>query len=83
MPAPNNLREIIYNYPTKSKYGFTKAEIAEVLKKYNIDYKDFSEKLICVTCMMQNNELVFYPHDVYYGIVCCIEKRNPKLYEID
>lgn len=83
MPAPKGLHDYIFNYKTKNDKGFTKGEINDVLRKYGIQQDDFSEKLGVVTCLMVDGEFIFYHSDVYTAIRCCIENRNPTLYEID
>lgn len=72
-----NIREIVYNYPTKHKEGFIQSEIDALLKEFpNIDMERFKSALFCITCMGKGNEVIIYRHDIEKALVCGIEKRN-------
>ena len=79
-----NIREKVYNYPTKHKEGFVKSEVDELLKEYlNVDMEKFNSALMGNTCMMKDNEIIQYHCDIEKALVCGIEKRNLRLSEWD
>jgi len=73
-----NIREKVYTYKTKSKYGFIQSEIDDLLKNYPcIDMDKFNSALMGNTCMMSDDkELIMYHCDIEKALRCGIEKRN-------
>ena len=81
------LRELIYNYPTKSKWGFTNDEIKQLLetnfKDVEFNQNKYNDAMMGNTCMMEDNEIINYHCDVLKGISCGLENRNLKWNEFD
>jgi hypothetical protein len=79
-----NIKEKVYNYPTKHKEGFLQSEIEELLKEYpNIDMEKFNSSLWGNTCMIKDDEMVQYHCDIEMALLCGIEKRDLRNYEWD
>ena len=79
-----NIREKVYNYPTKHKEGFVQSEVDELLKEYpNVDMEKFNSALMGNTCMIKDNEIIQYHCDIEKALVCGIEKRNLRQSEWD
>ena len=75
------LRELIYNYPTKSKWGFTNDEIKQLLednfKGVEFNQDKYYDAMMGNTCMLSgDNEIINYHCDVVSGLLCGIEKRG-------
>jgi Ca2+-binding EF-hand superfamily protein len=78
------IRKEINDFPTKSEYGFTKAEITTLLNKFKgVNLKKFQEAMYGNTCMMENNELINYHHDVEMALICGLQNRSLKVGEWD
>lgn len=74
----------IKDFKTKSEWGFTSQEIEELLKNYpDVNMDKFNNALMGITCMMVDDELVIYHHDVELALRCGLENRNMKWYEWD
>lgn len=79
-----NIREKVYNYPTKHKEGFIQSEINALLKEYpNVDMEKFNSALMGNTCMVKDNEIIQYHCDIVKALRCGIEKRNLYQWEWD
>jgi hypothetical protein len=63
-----SITERVYNYPTKHKYGFIKAEIEDLLKEYPIDIERFNLSMMGHTCMLIDNERIWYHCDIIKAI---------------
>lgn len=80
------IEDRVYKYPTKSKYGFNKEELNSILKEYNLDLenKHVGDTLTCITVMIEENgDLITYPIDVRFAIICGLENRNLTQSEFD
>ena len=78
------MREIVYNYKTKHKYGFTHKEIEDVLKGFpNINLDKFYEALQGNTCMVIGNEVITYHCDLLLALECGVENRDVESHEWD
>jgi len=78
------MKEIVYNYKTKYKEGFTNKEILEILKMFpNLDLEKFYDALDGITCMVKGNDVITYHHDILTALVCGAEKRGLRPYEWD
>jgi len=80
-----DLHKIIYEYPTKSEYGFTQKEIEELLKKLpKINMDKYNSAMMVNTCMLnENKEMINYHCDVYTAISCGLENRDMNWFEFD
>jgi len=73
----NNIKDKVYNYKTKHKYGFVRSEIEDLLKDYpDIDKSKFDDALYGITCMRIDDETVIYHIDIEKALYCGTEKRN-------
>lgn len=69
--------DIVYNYPTKYREGFTNSEIEEVLKNFpNLNRKFYDNTLYGTTCMMIDNEMITYHCDIENAIICGLRGTN-------
>ena len=79
-----NIHDKVYNYPTKHKEGFVQSEVYAILKDYSdVDMEKFNSALMGNTCMVKDGEIVQYHCDIEKALVCGIEKRNLRSYELD
>ncbi len=78
-----NVEEIVNNFPTKHKMGFVGSEILALLKEYNINNKDFFNKLGPNTVGVIDTEVVTYHCDILKGLRCVLENREQTLEEWD
>jgi hypothetical protein len=63
-----SITERVYNYPTKHKYGFIESEIKDLLKEYPIDIDRFNLSMMGHTCMLIDNETIWYHCDIIKAI---------------
>ena len=75
---------IITNFKTKYKEGFIQSEIDDLLKLYSaINKSAFDSALMGITCIMINDELVIYRHDIEKALECGLENRALTEFEFD
>ena len=78
------LKNIVYNFPTKTKYGFIQSEIDDLIKDYpNINMDRFNDAMMGNTCMVLDNEIVIYHCDILKALRCGIENRDLTWEEFD
>jgi hypothetical protein len=63
-----SIAERVNNYPTKHKYGFIQSEIETLLKEYPIDKDRFNQSMMGHTCMLIDNETIWYHCDIIKAI---------------
>jgi hypothetical protein len=63
-----SITEKVNNYKTKYEYGFIKAEIEILLKEYPIDIERFNLSMMGHTCMLIDNETIWYHCDIIKAI---------------
>jgi hypothetical protein len=63
-----SITERVNTYPTKYEYGFIKAEIEDLLKEYPIDIERFNLSMMGHTCMLIDNETIWYHCDIIKAI---------------
>jgi hypothetical protein len=63
-----NISEKVNTYKTKYEYGFIKAEIEDLLKEYPIDMERFNQSMMGHTCMLIDNETIWYHCDIIKAI---------------
>lgn len=70
-----NIRDKVYNYPTKHKEGFVQAEVDSLLNEYqNIDREKFNCALMGNTVMVIDNDIIQYHCDIEKALLFGIEK---------
>jgi hypothetical protein len=78
------IKELVYNYKTESKFGFHKDEIDELLKNFpNINMDKFYNAQNGNTCMSDKKGTIIYRCDIHKAILCGIENRDLKIEEWD
>ena len=71
----DNLRDYVYNYPTKYKKGFVKDDLEKLLSEFpKVDMDKFNDAMICNTALIIDNEIVSYHIDIYYALLAGIGK---------
>jgi hypothetical protein len=80
-----NLRDLVYNYPTKYPEGFITEEQRELLKQFpNINMDKYNDALTGITCMRDNSgDFIIYHCDILTALKCGIEDRDINLSEWD
>jgi hypothetical protein len=63
-----SIAERVNTYKTKYEYGFIKAEIEDLLKEYPIDMERFNLSMMGHTCMLIDNETIWYHCDIIKAI---------------
>jgi hypothetical protein len=63
-----SITERVNTYKTKYEYGFIKAEIEDLLKEYPIDIERFNQSMMGHTCMLIDNETIWYHCDIIKAI---------------
>jgi hypothetical protein len=79
----NNAEDVIYNYETKHKQGYTPQEIKSFLEKYSIDEDAFYKNLGVNTCMITDGDVITYHCDILKGVLMTIEERGQMPWEFD
>lgn len=80
------LHDLVYNYKTKSEYGFVASEQKELLKQFpDINMEKYEDALCGITCMMneETNELIIYHCDILTALHCGLENRDMYSHEWD
>lgn len=78
------IREKVYGFKTKHKEGFTLTDIEELLQDYpNMNRDRFDDALMGDTCLVIDDEIVRYHHDVELALRCGVENRKPRSWEWD
>lgn len=80
-----NIKNMVYDYPTKSEHGFTQAEINSLLSWFpTINMEKFDDAMMGNTCMLnEDDQLINYHCDVYKALICGFENRDLTLAEFD
>jgi hypothetical protein len=82
----DTIAELVYNYKTKSEYGFIKSEYDELLKKFpSINMERFNNALSGITCMIdeETKDSIIYPIDIYHALVSANEDGELTIEEWD
>jgi hypothetical protein len=76
------IQKLLDNYPPKYTHGFTNAEIQDITSKIpNINMEKVHEALKGNTCMIIDNNLINYHHDVKLAITCGVQNRDINIEE--
>jgi len=69
--------QLVYNYPTKYKMGFTNTEIQDLLKNFpNMNRQYYDNALFGTTCTMIDGEMITYHCDIENAIICGLKGTN-------
>jgi len=78
------VKDIVYNYKTKYKQGFTNDEMLDILKSFpDITQDQLGESLGTRTCITIDNQTITYHSDLELALRCITQKRKPFNYEFD
>ena len=82
--ARKNLKDYVYNYPTKHKQGFIKDDLEKILNEFpRVNMDKFNDAMMGNTAMLINNEIINYHIDVYHALLAGLENRNLTIGEFD
>lgn len=79
------LEDLVYNYPTKHKWGFIESEQKDILSKFpNINMEKYKDAMMCNTCMLDEVDgIIIYHRDILLALKCGVQNRDMKLHEWD
>lgn len=79
------LKDLVYNYPTKHKQGFIASEQKEILSKFpDINMEKYNDAMMGNTCMLDENDgAIIYHCDILKALICGIEQRSLNVFEWD
>jgi hypothetical protein len=76
--------KVVHDFRTKYKEGFTWNEILELIKVFpTIDETKFSEAIGVVTCLVVDDNSIFYRHDVSNALRNCMGNITLSIFEFD
>lgn len=79
-----NITEILDNFNTKHKQGFTQEDIIRLLEQFpDITLEKFNEKMGIVTVLEVDGEIVYFRGDVELILRLILENRDIHPYEWD
>ena len=79
-----NIHELVYQYPTVHKEGFTQPEIKDLLKNFShINMDKFDDALNGITCLYIHPHTVIYHHDIEKALECGVQNRDLGIDEWD
>lgn len=79
-----SISDLVHNYKTNSKYGFTQEEIDELLKQFpDIHMDKFNDALRGNTCMVIDDKVISYHCDIITALKCGVEDRYINVFEWD
>ena len=79
-----SLDSVINNFQTKHKEGFTTEELDKLTDLYpGINCSKFDDALIGNTCIVRDDDVLNYKHDVLTALRCGIESREINIKEWD
>lgn len=79
-----HLKNLVYNYKTAHKEGFTKREIEELISRFpRLNKEKFNKAFYGNTCMIKNGEIITYHIDVLTALRCGLENRDVNSLEFD
>lgn len=82
--TPKEIQKLVDNYPAKYEDGLTDAEIKDITSKIpNINMDKVYDALYGNTCMMIDNNIINYHHDVSLAITCGVQNRDINAEEWD
>ena len=78
------LEDLVYDYPTKYKEGFTGKEIEDIVSLFpELNHDKFNDALMGITCMVIDELTIIYHCDILIALRCGIENRDMTLEEWD
>ena len=78
------IQKLVDKYPSKYENGLTDAEIKDITSKIpNINMDKVYNALRGNTCIMIDNNMINYYHDVTLAITCGVQNRNINIEEWD
>jgi hypothetical protein len=84
MNITNELRDLVYKWPTRHKEGFMPDELKEIKEKFpQMNEDKFNMALFGNTCMVFEGKHCTYHCDVLTALRCGLENREMKPGEWD
>lgn len=84
MNINNELRELVYRWPTRNKIGFMPDELEAIKNKFpQINEETFNMAMFGNTCAAIDGQHCMYHHDVLTALRCGLENRDMKFEEWD
>lgn len=81
---PVDIKKLVYEYPTKHKFGFMPDELKDIVSKFpKINMDKYNDAMMGNTCAMVDEKLVIYHCDVLKALICGIENRDLRIDEWD
>lgn len=70
-----DITSLVKNFNTKYADGLTNQEVEKIIKKIpGVNRKKFNESMFCNTCVLIDDEIVNYRHDVIIALTLSIQK---------
>lgn len=70
-----DMYDYIENFKTKYPEGFTSEELERMLKKFpKLNRQKFNDSMFCNTCLLIDNKMINYIHDVMLAVKLGLEK---------
>lgn len=79
------IQDIVYNFPTQEKIGFTSEEIDTLLMKHfpSVKREDLNKAIGVVTAALVDGKTRIYHSDIYYALRECTLGKKPNIFEFD
>lgn len=79
------LHELVYNFKTKHKEGFTVKEMRKLVAENfpKVTKEKFAECLGTNTVRIIDGDMITYHTDVFYALLQIVEDRDLKWFEFD
>jgi len=81
------INDLVNNWPSKYEEGLTRLEITNIINTIKVhnefSHEKFDSAMMGNTCMVKDDVMVIYHHDVVKAIQCGIENRNLNVLEWD
>ncbi len=80
-----DVNKFIYGIETQFEEGFTPEEVQEVLDKVKdeINMSKFNDAMMGNTCIVKDDKMITYKHDLITGLRCGLENRDMHWWEMD
>jgi hypothetical protein len=71
-----DIKKIVNEFPTKYSSGFTNEEIAELLKKLNVNQKKFNKAMGINTVMVIDGKIIYYHVDIISALNVTVKNES-------
>ena len=82
---PEKISLIVQRFKTQNEFGFTRSEMEELLTRFPaLNMSLYNSALMGITCLCdENNEPIYFKHDVQQAIICGMSHQCLGLNEWD